>query len=69
MMMLRAVHCRLKEFGLYGGRVRRELTNPFYSVSFFEGLIVQPVTNIFKVGEAAGWLFGLVTHDNFQQFK
>ena len=27
------------------------------------------VTNIFQVGEAAGWLFGLVTHDNFQQFK
>ena len=43
MMMLRAVHCRLEEFGLDGGRVRRELTNPFYSVSFFEELMVQPV--------------------------
>jgi len=43
---------RLEEFGLDGGRVRRELANPFYSV-----------------GDAAGWLFGLVTHDNFQQFK
>ena len=43
MMMLRAVHCRLEEFGLDGGRVRRELTNPFYSVSSFTELIVQPV--------------------------
>jgi len=43
---------RLEELGLEGARVRRELSNPLYSV-----------------GEAAGWLFGLVTHDNFQQFK
>ena len=43
MMMLRSVHCRLEEFGLDGGRVRRELTNPFYSVSCFEELIAQPL--------------------------
>ena len=46
MMMLRGVHRRLEDFGLDGGRVRRELTNPFYSVSFFAGLIVQPLLKV-----------------------
>ena len=78
LVCVKNVHNRLEELGLDGARVRRELTNPLYSVSLnpeqkMDELNAQNFHCQYhlsdQVGEAAGWLFGLVTHDSFQQFK